>query len=263
MDFHSSCMSGMLRCCATGRVFAGQPTSGRHSRLRQGRGLPVGGGVFTLKSTHNFRVMYPVVSRRVQVVCAILVVGLLIGGTGIAVVVFERVPAVGHLTRDATAVAGVPWWTGAVSRLTSLCWAVAATANILAARGSARSLRGPLLSLGLLCVALGIDDTMLVHEAVMPRFGVPSSLILGIYALAALALAWAWLRTSGDIWVRSAFFVGGTMLAVSFVVDVVVHGLMGLEDSSLLLLIEDGAKLAGVTAWCFVGAWAHRSGCRN
>ncbi len=201
--------------------------------------------------------------RWVQTFCALIAVSLVMGGAGLAAVMLERVEGIGHLTRDTTALAGVPWWTGAVSRLTSLCWAVAATANILAAQGSVRSLRGPLLSLGLLCVALGIDDTMLVHEAVMPRFGVPSSLILGIYALAALALAWAWLRTSGDIWVRSAFFVGGTMLAVSFVVDVVVHGLMGLEDSSLLLLIEDGAKLAGVTAWCFVGAWAHRSGCRN
>ncbi len=45
MDFHSSCMSGMLRRCATGRVFAGQPTSGRHSRLRQGRGVCLSGEV--------------------------------------------------------------------------------------------------------------------------------------------------------------------------------------------------------------------------
>lgn len=197
-------------------------------------------------------------SRLVQVVFALLAVGLIMGGSGLVAAMFERVDGVGDLTRDATAVAGMPWWIGAVSRLTNLCWAVAATANLLAARGAAQSMRRPLLLLGLLCGALAIDDTMLVHEAVMR--GGSDKLLLGGYAIAGLVLGWWWWRASADTWVKSAFFVGAMMLAVSMAADLIFHGLMGFEDGSTLLFVEDGAKLVGVIAWCLCGVWAHRDG---
>ncbi len=195
-------------------------------------------------------------SRRVQVACALLAVVLIMGGTGLAAMLFERVEDVGQFTRDPTAVAGVPWWIGAVSRLTNLCWAVAAAANVLAAQRVVSSLRRPLLLLGLFCTAFAIDDTMLVHEAILPWFGIPGEVILGVYAVAGLALGWWWLRSTGDVWVRGAFFVGAATLAVSLSVDTIVHGVLGFEDGSALLLVEDGAKLLGVVAWAFCGAWA-------
>ncbi len=198
--------------------------------------------------------------RWVQTFCALIAVSLVMGGAGLAAVMLERVEGIGHLTRDTTALAGVPWWTGAVSRLTNLCWAVAATANILSAREARPSLRWPLLMLGLLCVAFAIDDTLLVHDSVIPGLGVSENLVLGGYAIAGLVLGWWWLRASGDTGVRSAFFVGAAMLAVSLAADVRVNRFFGFEDwsGSTMLVIEDGAKLLGVTAWCFCGVWAHR-----
>ncbi len=197
-------------------------------------------------------------SRPAQVLCAVLGVSLLMGGALLATVLFARVEDIGQFTRDATAIAGVPWWIGAISRLTNLCWAAAAAGNLMAAWEAAPSLRRPLLLLGLLCTVIAVDDTMLLHEVVIPQFGVPDKLLMGGYAVAGLILGWWWLRAAGGIWVRGAFFIGAAMLAVSLTADVVFHGLMGLEDSSMLLAVEDGAKLFGVVAWCFCGAWAVR-----
>jgi len=178
-------------------------------------------------------------------VCVILV------GASMAVVMSERIPDIGHLTRDPTAVAEVPWWTGVLSRLTNLCWAVAATVNLVAARASVPSRRQPLLLLGVLSAAFAIDDAMLVHETVMPNLGVPEEFVLATYALAGLVLvrswsgSWSWWRTQ----VGAAFFTGAAMLAVSVAADAF--------GATALLLLEDGAKLIGVLAWCFCGVWAY------
>ncbi|CAN5748066.1 hypothetical protein BH20ACT6_BH20ACT6_07840 [soil metagenome] len=187
-------------------------------------------------------------SRTAQVVGAAGVVIVILVGAGLATSLSARILDVGDLTRDPTAIAGVPWWTGAVSRLTNLGWAVAATANILAGRVAAPSRRLPLLLLGLLCGALAIDDTMLVHEAILPRIGVPEDLLLAAYALAGLALAWSWFWSTWRAEVTAAFVAGAAALAVSVAVDLV---------SKELFLLEDGAKLIGVLAWCFCGVWAH------
>ncbi len=111
-------------------------------------------------------------SKKTQVVGATFVVVVILLGAGLAPVLSGRVPDVGYLTRDPTAIAGVPWWVGAVSRLTNLGWVAAAVANLLAARVVAPARSRPLL-LGGLCAALAIDDTMLVHEGILPRLGVP------------------------------------------------------------------------------------------
>ncbi len=185
-------------------------------------------------------------SRTAQVVSAAVVMGLLLVATGVSTALSDRILDVGYLTRDPTAIAGVPWWTGAISRLTNLAWAVAATASLMASQVAPRSRRWPLLLLGVLSAALAIDDTMLVHEAVLPRLGFPEGLLLVLYALTGLVLAGFWLRTSWRSEVQLAFFTGGAMLALSVVVDVL---------SKELYLLEDGAKLVGVLAWCFCGVW--------
>lgn len=143
-------------------------------------------------------------------------------------------------------VAGFPWYAGALSRLTNLGWAVAATASILAARASVPSRRRPALLLGGLCTLLVIDDTMLVHEEVMPSLGVPEELLLAVYAVAGLMLArWFWSSLRNPVGV--AFFAGAAMLATSVALDAFLAN----------LIAEDVAKLAGVIAWCYCGVWAH------
>lgn len=187
------------------------------------------------------------VSRKWQVTSAFAGVCVVVVGCGVAVLLVDRIPNAGYLTRDATAVAGVPWWTGGLSKFTNLCWAAAASVNVMAALGSGPAWRRPLLLLGALCAVLALDDTLLVHEVASRILGVHELVLLAAYALAGLILAW-WFASVWRTPVGAAFFVGAAMLGVSVAVD-------ALSDSQFLL--EDSAKLVGVLAWCFCGVWAY------
>ena len=183
-----------------------------------------------------------------QAGCAAAGILLLLAAVGLAAEASERISDVGTLTRDPTALAGVPWWTGAMSRLTNLCWAAAAALNGLAARAASSPHRRPLLLLAGLCAVLALDDTLLIHESILPGHGVPEDLAMVFYAGAGLLLAWLWWRTPWRRTVLAAFFTGGAFLALSVASD---------AAHVVPILVEDGAKLAGIVAWCFCGAWAH------
>lgn len=184
-------------------------------------------------------------SRKKQAVCALLLVFLLLAGVVAVTALSERIPDTGYQLRDTSSVAHVPWWFGVVSRLVNLGWAVTATMNVLAARVATHPLRRPLLLLGLLCTALALDDTLLLHDAVLPGRGLAEGLVLAAYAVAGLVLVWWWWpqrRTH----VGAAFFIGAVMLAASVALDTVFGD---------LYVPEDGTKLLGVVAWSFCGAW--------
>lgn len=188
------------------------------------------------------------VNRILQSACAVGVVVLVMVAAQLAADVSSQITDVGDLTRDPTAIAAVPWWTGAVSRLTNLCWAAAAALNALAARVAPPPHRRPLVLLTALCVMLGVDDTMLVHDSILPEHGVPEDLVLVLYAGVGVVLAGLWWTTSWRPAVRVAFFGGAAALACSVGADV-LH--------NLPFAVEDGAKLLGTVAWCLCGAWAH------
>ncbi len=197
--------------------------------------------------------------RTAQAVCALVFVVLLMGAASVAAAMLDRVPDVGYFTRDATSLTSVPWWTGAISRFISLCWAVAATvnliaANLLAAGAALPKLRGSLLLLGVLCVVLAIDDTMLVHDAILRLRGVPEEPLFVAYALTCFVLAWRF-TSSWRTPIGAAFFIGAAMLAVSVAMDS-VYALLPISENTVFL-VEDGSKLAGVLAWSFCGVWAY------
>ena len=187
-------------------------------------------------------------SRAVQAACAAGLVVLVILAAVLAAETSDRVTDVGVITRDPTAIAGVPWWTGAVSRLTSLFWAAAAAVNFVAAQAAPPAQRRSLLLLAVLCVLLGMDDTFLVHDAILRTRGVPEALPFAVYAVIGLVLAVLWSRTSWRRTTTAAFIAGATALAVSVGADI-VH--------TLPFALEDGAKLLGTVAWCLCGWWAH------
>ncbi len=143
--------------------------------------------------------------------------------------------------------AGVPWWTGSISRLTTLGWVVAAVAAVLAGRHARTGHRSRLVALGSLCGVSALDDSLLLHEEVLPSLGLPEPPFLVLYAVAGLALARMWVRSRRWTPVEVAFAAGTIMLAVSVLVDVVVNR----------AAVEDVAKLIGVVAWCLCGVWAH------
>ncbi len=185
-------------------------------------------------------------SRPAQVAVAVVLVVLLMAAVTAVTALSGRIPDTGHLLRDPTSVARVPWHVGVVSRFVNLCWAVAATLNVLASVVAPPPLRRLLFLLGLLIAALALDDTLLIHEGILPARGIPEGLVQVAYAGAGLALALLWWprwRTP----IGAAFFAGAGFLALSLVIDAVILN---------AYVPEDGSKLLGLMAWGFCGAWA-------
>lgn len=185
-------------------------------------------------------------ARAVQVAVGVGSVGVLMAAVTGVTALSDRIPDAGYLLRDTTVIADLPYWSGAVGRLITLCWAVAATVTVLAGLVSPRPRRRLLLALGVLIGVLGLDDALLAHEAVLPGRGIPEGLVLVLYACAGLALGWAWLPEARSA-VGAAFFTGAALLGVSVVIDAV---------RLYAFVPEEGAKLPGVLAWGFCGAWA-------
>lgn len=181
-----------------------------------------------------------------QVSGAVALVGLVMAFTWLVPVVMGSVPDSGSLLRDTTVVLEGPAWAGAMSRLMSLFWAATTTLLLVAAFLAAAHRRLPLLALGVLTMALTLDDTLLLHDDVLPRNGVPEMLVQGAYAVAGLVLATRWWPERAHA-VGLSFFAGGALLAASIAVDVLVAD---------WYLLEEGFKLLGIVSWGLCAVWA-------
>ena len=187
------------------------------------------------------------VSRFLQAAGAAAAVGLVLVTAFYAAGVSAEVRGVSDFTRDPTDVAEVPWWVGALSRLTNLGWVVAATAALLSRRHAAAAHRLPLALLGGLCTVIALDDTLLLHEEVLPSLGLPEDPFLVLYVVAGVALGVVWLRTLWRTVAGLAFLAGAAMLALSVFVDAFLAR----------VVVEDTAKLIGAVAWILCAVWAH------
>lgn len=154
---------------------------------------------------------------------------------------------VAHLLKDPGALRPGPWYLGAVSYVGILLWCAAA-AICLFARGLVRDpdreeLRRFLLASALLTSLLGLDDLFMLHDVVAPEyFGVSEKAVVLAYGLAALGYVARFRRTV----LKTEYFLlllAGGFFALSVGIDA-----MDVDDSRFLL-VEDGAKLAGITAW--------------
>ncbi|CAA9358267.1 MAG: hypothetical protein AVDCRST_MAG68-4154 [uncultured Gemmatimonadetes bacterium] len=154
---------------------------------------------------------------------------------------------VAHLLKDPGALRPGPWYLGAVSYVGILLWCAAATVCLFT-RGLLREpghaeLRRFLLGSALLSALLGLDDLFMLHDQVAPDyFGVSEKVIVLAYGAAALG----YVVRFREMVERSPYFlllVAGGFFALSVGVDA-----MDLDDGRILM-VEDGAKLAGITAW--------------
>jgi hypothetical protein len=154
-----------------------------------------------------------------------------------------------ELTRDPAAVASVPPWTGAWSLLGVIGWAVAAGSCLTA--GAALHALEPaseaarfLLATGVLLAYMGIDDALLLHDAVLPDYlHVPEPVV--ILVLGALLLAYG-----GRF---SAQLLAGDRLTLAL--SVTALGLSAGTDLLELLpiAVEDALKVFGLgllVVWC-------------
>lgn len=137
---------------------------------------------------------------------------------------------------------------GVMSNLGAIGWALAAGVALFAAlcvwaRGGTRADWLLLGFGGALSLALCMDDMLLLHESILPGWGVPQVAVLGGYALASLAYAFAQRRrllSSDGAFLLLAFVLLGGSLAV----DVLLH-----STRSLVVAAEDGLKFVGIYAW--------------
>ena len=90
---------------------------------------------------------------------------------------------------------------------------------------------------------LALDDAFLLHETVLPAFGVPQNTVLAAYASLAVIYLVTNLRPllKGDVWL---LIIGGLALVASLAVDTLFHSL-----DPRLVLLEDSAKFFGLFCW--------------
>lgn len=161
---------------------------------------------------------------------------------------------VSNFTRDAVAVAEVPWYTGSVSLLTCMVWAAAAALCLFVAAVAPGTRRRTLVMGGFILV-LALDDAMLVHDQIGPAHGIPEKLFAPFYGILALLLLREMLRASSRATVV-AFLLGAALLGVSALFDVAFH--------DLSFLVEDGSKFLGAVVWttvpCLIYAEAAAAG---
>ena len=169
----------------------------------------------------------------------------------------------GDLLRDPLAVAEMKQecckvYYGAVSNLGVMTWIGSAVvclfaASVLATAGGRPADVSFLMAAGLFTGFLAMDDLFLVHENVLPAFGVSEPVTYAAYALLGLAyLIASWRPISDSHYILFAVACG--FLATSVMVDWQVH-----SDHRLRIVLEDGAKLIGISAWAtfhLAAAWS-------
>lgn len=158
-----------------------------------------------------------------------------------------------QLTQDPSTVLEAPFYVGAVSNLGNVLWASAASVCLMTAL-ALRSLIDPgwrrfLLLSGLLTGVLLVDDLFLVHDEMLPRYAGVSGELYGIvYVVAMLAFLVGFRRRLREtnyalLGVALVFF------GVSTVVDLGSSRLSEMIAPSIVILVEDGAKILGIGTW--------------
>ena len=178
----------------------------------------------------------------VGTVLGVAAAALLTGGAlGAAAVLSSRTGRpLADFTRDVASAAGAPAYLGFVSQITILLWAAAAGAGFAGALGAAEPHRRRFLAgLGLLTAGLAADDALLLHEAVLPRAGVPEKAVLLYHAgLAAAVFGFGRAAARRTDLVLLACAAAGA--ASSLAADQIPYG---------GAFREDAAKLFGAAAW--------------
>ena len=149
------------------------------------------------------------------------------------------------LMSDPVELTGTPWYLGGVAALNLFLWAAAAALLLVAAVGlwtRERGLAAAMGAIGLLTVLVALDDRFLVHELVLPHFGVPEIVSYVAYGALAAGLVAAFgrvLLAQPETWLLVLALVG---MGASVGLD-----LTGI-DSTVRRVAEETAKMVGAAA---------------
>ncbi|WP_158279827.1 hypothetical protein [Coraliomargarita sinensis] len=156
------------------------------------------------------------------------------------------------MTGDVTAIFQAPPWIGFYSQAGLLLWSAAASFCLLAykslrSRSNHATSSRFLLGTGCFTLLLLIDDTYLLHETVLPHYGIPQILVQSAY----LAGSFIYLCCFRKALLASNYVLllaAGTGLGLSILSDTAHLWLLDRH------LFEDSLKLFGIAFWaayCF------------
>lgn len=95
---------------------------------------------------------------------------------------------------------------------------------------------------GAFTLFLGLDDAFLLHETLLPRFGIPQNLVLIVYLVFTLSYLFVFRQLILSTRYRLLAVALGAF-AISLALDVTE------PFDYLLTFFEDGAKFVGLTTW--------------
>jgi hypothetical protein len=158
-----------------------------------------------------------------------------------------------QLTQDATTVLDGSFYIGIISSIGIVLWAAAATLCLFTyalLTHSEGSVGGPfLLASGLITAVLLADDLFLIHDEIFPVYmGLPGE-IFGLFYGAVMVV---YLFVFRRLLLQSSYVILLAALGcfgLSVAVDVTYRALTGIFPQQHVLLVEDGAKLLGITLW--------------
>jgi hypothetical protein len=149
-----------------------------------------------------------------------------------------------HVLREPQDVLDGEWYSGSLSTLGGLLWAISATALALVALRPGSHRRTAAVAAGL-SIAFALDDVFLIHDYLAPQVGISDKLVFAAYGLVGL-----WLLLRGRPFFVLHGWIGplvaGGLLATSVGADYLLQELTGGGERPLL---EDGSKLLGATVW--------------
>lgn len=165
---------------------------------------------------------------------------------------------IAQLTRDPSAAAGMPPYTGLLSQIGIFFWGASSVICIFAAtlvppNKEKANFKRFLFFSGLFSLALWLDDAFLLHEEFLPLLGIPDITVYMAYATFMLLYLMKFYR----IILRTRFILLGIALllfSASIMVDVVPGGTH---------LIEDGTKFAGIVSWTCYFSWVCGVQCKS
>lgn len=162
----------------------------------------------------------------------------------VAALVLDR--PVGLVTRDPNQIAGSPPLAGVLSTLGNGMWAAALGIALFAHRRAIEPDRRYVAALAALTGVLFLDDSLLLHDVVLPNVGVPELLINVAYIAAGLGVLAFTAALMQRAHALHQLLAAGTLFGVSMVWDVLDLDLWGKD---LLFAIEDGSKFVGIAFW--------------
>ena len=149
-----------------------------------------------------------------------------------------------RIARDSNETTDAPIETGALSRFTLILWGGtamgAALVALIAADKPTRWMFG-LLAVGL--AGLGLDDGLLIHEVVLPKFGIPEKVVLATWTV----LAGIWL-------VRYAPRIRGVNRTLGVLALGAFAGSLAVDNLAHHEWVEDVLKAIGVATLLVVVA---------